>query len=661
MPLTTELPVGDLFEFIGDFRLNGDGPPTTGRMGLDRLQAILLGSTSLVGARIALIEGRLTTAEGFTNQITNINTRLQTVEALGGISNGTDLVADGAAVRTTRYWGRPGEAPRTWTASIAATSSAAAPLVASGAYSIVATTMGPALRITGVASARPIAQIPLDDTQVEEFKAVVKRGIDDTTTPANPANNAPVFVFACFKADGTDNGTVALPADPLTVAQGFKSYTFRASLVAGLGTVDLPANTRRVNLIPGGKGTGAIDVLSVERSSQSLTSAPDMADAIAPEDRIFIFDDSVKLIKKYSFAQLEAYLAPPPVYWFKGPKTASKAEGTLIAAPAGAAIIQNFRIQNTSRTAYIAVAFRGVVASLTDGGSYIFGPGQGRDFDVLPQGRIGIISDTDGSSISCDFTSTINLDPNAADRAAKHLARYGTAMTAPQTSAVGTLYNALYDAGWIDLCAKGGYLWVGSAPSNFDGLINWSGTNTFSRILLGDNTIQPDTSFSGTLFNGSNAIDSLVKPTVAALPNHALFAWTDATLKNFAKVSAGNTVIRLNPDRSSGADSVYTGAGSSILTGIPGYGGLKGYVRRDADNFRYYRNGDYRQDVAKTVNETTGGSQTLAIGALNTGSGIQQGETTPMKMSLYTPTIPTDDQVTKLYNAFAAFHTALGA
>ena len=272
MPLTTELPIGDLFEFIGDFRLNGDGPPTTGRMGLDRLQAILLSSTSLVGAHIADIENRLTTAEGFTNQIASILTRLQTVEALGGISPGTDLAADGLAVRTTRYWGRPGEAIRAWTASIAAPPAAAVPLTEGGAYSIVPTALGPALRIAGAAAARPIAQVPLIEDQIEEFRVTVKRSADDAT----PANNAPVFVFGCFNADGTDNGTAPLPAEPLTVDQGFKTLIFRASRAAGFGTVDLPAGTRRVNLIPGGKGSGSIDVVKCRaRPAVAHLRAPD--------------------------------------------------------------------------------------------------------------------------------------------------------------------------------------------------------------------------------------------------------------------------------------------------------------------------------------------------------------------------------------------------
>ncbi|MHC2089474.1 hypothetical protein [Methylobacterium sp. CM6244] len=668
MPITTDLPVGDLFEFIGDFRLNGDGPPTTGRMGLDRLQAIFLGSTSLVGARIANIENRLATAESFTNQITGLASKVAALEALAGIGNGTDLAADGTAVRSTRYWPRPGEAIRTWTAVANATAQAATPLTVGGAYSITTDGpgKGPALRITGNAYATSIAKTHLDDGEIVEFTFRIARRIDNTGANA-AANNIPVLEFRSYKPDGSDNGTASLPATALLAADGLRTVTYRACLTPGVGSVDLPANTRFISPLFGERGNGALELTSADRSTQSLSSAPEMLDAIAPEDRLFIFDDSAKLIKKLApltLAQyVEAYLAPPPVYWFKGAKVASKAEQTLVAAPGVGAIIQNLRVQNTSKTAYIAVGVGGVAASLTDGGSYVLGPGMPLFLDTLQQGRVSFLSDTEGSPITCTFTSTVNLDPNSADRAAKHLARYGTAMTAPQSTAVGNLYNALFDAGWLDLFAasKGGFLWVGSAPGNFDGLINWTGTNNFARILQDPNNVYPDTSFAGTLFNGLNAIDSLVKPTVPTLPAHGMFSWTDPTLKSAAKVSMGNTVLRLNPDRSSGADSVYTGAGSSIISGIPRYGGLKGYVRRDVDNFRYYSGADYRQDVAKTVNEVTGGAQSIAIGALNTSSGLQFGETTPMRMAGFCVGVPTDDQVAKLSNAFTAFHAALGA
>lgn len=393
-----------------------------------------------------------------------------------------------------------------------------------------------------------------------------------------------------------------------------------------------------------------------------------LTDPLADDDGFLVWDVSAQTIKKQPFlsliSQLEARVAPPPVYWFKGPKAASTSEATMIAPGAGAAIIGNVRFQNRSKTAYVAVSFKDVPASLTDGGSYLFGPGQGRDFDIVPQGRIGFVSDTEGSPITCEFTSTVNVDPNSLERASKHLARYGSAMSDAQRTAVANLYNALYDSGWLDLCsaAKGGALWIGRAPGNFDGLINWSGTNNFGRLTVASDSAPPETSFAGTLFNGTSVIDSLVKPPLATLPNCALFTWTDASVKGPSKISAGNTVLRLNADRTSNDDAMYTGAGSSIVSGVPGVGGLKGFVRQNENTFRYYRNDTFKVDVAKTLNEATGGSQTITIGGLNTGSGIQQIQTTAMELAAIVMNgRPSDAQVARLYTAFSAFRTALGA
>lgn len=617
-----------------------------------------------IAPRVSVLEGLAGIPGGanLSTKVDQLNTRVGNAEtAVAGLAN------DDATLRATRYVARPGEDIRGWTASLTASPKDAVPLALGGIYSTSTDGpgKGPALRITGAGYATSIAKTHLDDAEIAEFTFRLARRIDNTGANA-AANNVPVLEFRCYKADLTDNGTVALPTTALLAADPLRVATYRASLIPGVGSVDLPANTRFISPLFGERGNGAVELTSVDRTSQSLAGAPAMLDDIASEDGIIFWDDSAKAIKKLAplkYAQyVEAYLAPPPVYWFKGAKFAPRAETTLVAAPGGAAIIQNLRVQNTSTKAYVAVSLRGITASLTDGGSYILGPGMSLILDILPQGRIGIVSDTDGSTIVCDFTSTVNLDPNAADRAAKHLVRYGTAMAADKSTAIATLYNALFDAGWFDLTAssKGGALWVGSAPSNFDGLINWSGTNNFSRILQGENNVYPDTSFAGTLFNGLNAIDSLVKPALASLPNQGLFSWTDPTLKSSAKVSMGNSVLRLNPDRSSGADSVYTGAGSSIISGVPRYGGLKGYARRDQDNFRYYVGADYRQDVVKTINETTGGAQSIAIGALNTSSGLQFGQTSAMRMAAIVVGVPTDDQVTKLSNAFTAFHAALG-
>ena len=437
MPLTTELPIGDLFEFIGDFRLNGDGPPTTGRMGLDRLQAILLSSTSLVGAHIADIENRLTTAEGFTNQIASILTRLQTVEALGGISPGTDLAADGLAVRTTRYWGRPGEAIRAWTASIAAPPAAAVPLTEGGAYSIVPTALGPALRIAGAAAARPIAQVPLIEDQIEEFRVTVKRSADDAT----PANNAPVFVFGCFNADGTDNGTAPLPAEPLTVDQGFKTLIFRASRAAGFGTVDLPAGTRRVNLIPGGKGSGSIDVVSVERGPQSLTSAP-LITTLGDTDFVATVSADRKSTSLITFAAFKDLMMEKFI-----PHVADATVGTapVVLIPADPSR-NNVQIINTSATSALLIGFG---SPPVEGAKHtmLLPPSGGYEQRYCRTDAIYAMAKTGSVSVFANYTNRSGMDVVGDMIAAVYLARgSGNANTA-ERAAVTKLINRFRESG----------------------------------------------------------------------------------------------------------------------------------------------------------------------------------------------------------------------
>lgn len=264
MPQSTELPVGDLYEFVGNFRLNGDGPPTTGRVGLERLQELVLSSTALIGPRILNLENRLTTAEGFTILVPGLDSRLRAVEALAGIPNGTDLAADGTAVRSTRYWPRPGEAPKTWTADLSAPAVSAVPLVLGGPYSVTTDGPGggPALRIAGPGSVTSIAKTHLDDKDVWDFTFRLARRINN----ASGTDNLPIIQFRTQKADGGDNGAAVMPTTALLVADGLRTVTYRISLIPGVGP-NLPAGTRFVSPLVGERGpTGALEIYSVDRA-----------------------------------------------------------------------------------------------------------------------------------------------------------------------------------------------------------------------------------------------------------------------------------------------------------------------------------------------------------------------------------------------------------
>ncbi|KQP52994.1 hypothetical protein ASF34_01075 [Methylobacterium sp. Leaf106] len=222
-----------------------------------------------------------------------MTSRVTTLEGLAGISPGTDLAADGTTVRSTRYWGRPGEAIRTWTAAANATAQAATPLTVGGAYSITTDGpgKGPALRITGNAYATSIAKTHLDDGEIVEFTFRIARRVDNTGTNA-AANNVPVLELRSYKPDGTDNGTAALPATTLLAADGLRTVTYRACLTPGVGSVDLPANTRFISPLFGERGTGAVELTSCDRKTQDpAVTALDLRTADLPAT--FITDSDV--------------------------------------------------------------------------------------------------------------------------------------------------------------------------------------------------------------------------------------------------------------------------------------------------------------------------------------------------------------------------------
>lgn len=612
---------------------------------------------NVIGDKIAAVQAfgpRITTAEG----------KIATLEAAAGLPGGVDLAADVAAVRLTRRYGRPGLAMRTWTSTVAATPAAATPLTVSGAYALADSANGPVVTITGNGGIGPIVPTYLEeDGAVKTFVFKAFKSKND----ADSANNIFAPRFRALSSNFSDLGPISPANSTLNVASGLVSRTIKLSRDSAKSDIAIPAGTVWVREYISTLGTdGVTNILSIEQpqsSAADVSTYPDMTDEFVDEDRFIIYDASTLLPKKWSFAQLEAKLTPP-VYWFKASKLVGTSVVTLVASPGTSAKIANVRVQNKSKTAFVAIGFFDVNASLSDPGSYLLGPGQGRDFDIIPQGRVSVCADTDGTVVTCEFTSTANVDPNSADRANTHLARYGGTMTDSNRTAVANYYNKMYQIGLIDLAAGSGGLFVGKAPNNFDGLIDWANSNkTFGRIA-GPGGEVPDTSFAGTQFAGTNAIDTLITPPTANVvtsPNHSIFVITDSTSSpSGSKVAIGNTVLRVAPNRSSTTATVYTGAGSSLPTS-GGLGGLQGYKRENKDNFRFYRNNTVKQDISKTVSEATGGSQTLTIGALNTATGLQFGWTGIIEAALVSMgRTPTDAQVDAWFLAHNDFKTALG-
>ncbi|WP_419952547.1 hypothetical protein [Methylobacterium sp.] len=589
-------------------------------MGLDRLQAILLSSTSLVGAHIADIENRLTTAEGFTNQIASILTRLQTVEALGGISPGTDLAADGLAVRTTRYWGRPGEAIRAWTASIAAPPAAAVPLTEGGAYSIVPTALGPALRIAGAAAARPIAQVPLIEDQIEEFRVTVKRSADDAT----PANNAPVFVFGCFNADGTDNGTAPLPAEPLTVDQGFKTLIFRASRAAGFGTVDLPAGTRRVNLIPGGKGSGSIDVVSVERGPQSLTSAP-LITTLGDTDFVATVSADRKSTSLITFAAFKDLMMEKFI-----PHVADATVGTapVVLIPADPSR-NNVQIINTSATSALLIGFG---SPPVEGAKHtmLLPPSGGYEQRYCRTDAIYAMAKTGSVSVFANYTNRSGMDVVGDMIAAVYLARgSGNANTA-ERAAVTKLINRFRESGAYYKFRAAAIL------ANID-------TVTAAQDLVRDIAWSRFNGPTFTKYKGykGNGVDQYIStnyvPSQDAgyfdATSHSFGAYVDDTLQGATgtPTTMGSATTGISANRSNSQATTRSATASSDLIEVGGRGGLFAVSRSRAASYRaIYK--QTAQDVATPIVSTGLGAvpYEMFVLAQNSSSG---GANVPVQFS----------------------------
>ncbi|MBO1020845.1 hypothetical protein IPV08_12780 [Methylobacterium sp. SD274] len=249
MPLSTELPVGDLYEFLGDFALNGNGPPTTGRMGFVRLQELLLGGTSLVAARFTMAEGRLSTLEG-----------------LAGIPGGANLAADVAAsnarvssiVRAASY--RPSDLLSSWTEQVHLGMGAAASLTEGGVYSIVPGTDGKVLRITagGARGVGPIHAQQIFDKETYEYTFTSQRS-------AMATNSSVLYRLRGLKADDTDAGTMTLLTRNVVVADGFLALPLRISTAEIRAAMPLAVKVRPY--FSGSANDGSLDVSDIRRKA----------------------------------------------------------------------------------------------------------------------------------------------------------------------------------------------------------------------------------------------------------------------------------------------------------------------------------------------------------------------------------------------------------
>lgn len=637
MPMTTELPVGDLFEFIGDFRLNGDGPPTTGRMGLARLQEILLSSTSPIGARFTGIEGRLTTAEGFTNQISGLNTRLLAVEALGGIAPGTDLAADGTAVRSTRYWARPGEAIRAWTIQTQVLPAAAVPLSVGGAISLDSTAEGGALLLLkGQVSAGPIALTKIEPGLVYTVLALVQRTSDDPVDAMNEVRPR-LHAFSNTKAN---LNPIGIPSKMVRKADKVQPVSYTLSTVPGAADVLFPDPLGGyVRPYFAGQGTdGMLGIISI----QQPTVASDFAGSIATgtrATRLASLDDlparraadgqSLKITYADLLKAIGEDMAGPPTYVWRAHTNVSAESKEIIPYDAGLA---QFGVVNVAGAkAYVAQG--GIPATLAGDGSVpVEALGGSWGTDLVEPGAVSAISES-ASKLTVYFRSTTNY--NVALRAASQayidrIVGRGVTLTTDQANALRDFYGKLYQSG--ALTALGCFY-------NFRGPKEaaWLNLCDIPKGFADTTGTLPATSWRNVNFDGTTGwADTRLKfANIAGPLDHSILAYPgDATNQGSSRVAGGDGNVTLTPNRTAttvGARSL----GSSLATpgGFTAGPGLVSVSRTDAEKVTFRQKKTVTVDATLAAASTAFSDRSILIGARN--DGVTGGTPVPATGSYY--------------------------
>lgn len=183
----------------------------------------------------------------------------------------------------TRYFARPGEIVSSWTKDVEKLPVDAAPFLSppGGVFSVKADNVGgQALVITGPGKAGPLGLIRLGDkpTEITFFLSSL---VDDPVA----ANNTPILRWRAISRAGNDLGDVDLPSAPVLKSGGLRRFTFLASTTAGVGTVNLPANTQYLRPQfgnPGGTNgttTGQLACYTVEHRDKTDTVGSLISDA----------------------------------------------------------------------------------------------------------------------------------------------------------------------------------------------------------------------------------------------------------------------------------------------------------------------------------------------------------------------------------------------
>lgn len=551
---------------------------------------------------------------------------------------------------------RPSDVLDAWTNS--ALFGDTAPSIALGpTYSLVDAADGKALRVASgsTVGVGPKHASPFYVGETYEYTAYWSRATDGSDATVN-------MRLRGFAADGSSVGTMSLLSRSLLVADGFKADPIQVTGAAIKAAMPTAVTVREY--VSRSSTGGTFDLSDIRRSPQSLANAPFFTEEFTADDSILMFNASANRFEKWPKQEWEKYVLGPARRDCKTVTYAPGIEDFLIVPPSDGGIIENVRIQNVSKEDTIAISFADLPAAINMGGAYTFGPGAGRDFDRIPQGRVGIVSSNPlGSPITCDFTTTGTSDPNDAIKAIRHLLRFQgeTLLSAPRRAAITNFYNYLDSAGWIEATTANGAIFVGRSTGNFDSFIDWThpGVN-FGRPAPLNDAAFPDTDFGGTTFNGNNAIDTEVSCVPSAKLKHFMIVYTDTTLQGVSKISAGSANFAVGTNRTTTTTTVRSGKNIVVpVTGVQG--GLQGFKRESNDGIRFYKNNTQKTDIAQTFDDTTFGTQTPYIGAVHGLDGIQLGATQKIELMIMGQNNTfTDAMWDSLYAAFTTFRNALG-
>lgn len=341
----------------------------------------------------------------------------------------------------------------------------------------------------------------------------------------------------------------------------------------------------------------------------------------------------------------------PTKYRYKSNKTVGTTPVEIIATDSG---LKGIRLQNTSDTAFVALAFNGATPVLNGSGSYTIPPlGLFSEDDIIP-GQVKAISNVVNTPITCEFLTTTNTDPNSNAAANALLARYTGTLTTDRQNAIRTFYQSLYSRGLFD-STKRLMLFNFIAPNTADARMDWAGGSSATAVAT-----PAFTAFTGYSFDGSTQyLDTgRMLSSIGTLDDYTMMVDVDTTIQATNATAIGDGTSRIQPNRNStSARFNSVAATGDVVTGfVPG--GLFGMTRRSATEFEVFQNSTFNSTVTRTAGSLST-SLNILVGAGSSSSTVQNFYAGTIRMALVCRALSRADEIA-VAQAWATFKTSMG-